>query len=41
MFEAKKDERVKAFKKVKCLLKEFGFYFGILKGALAKVRGNK
>ena len=33
MFEAKKDERVKAFKKVKGLHKEYGFNFGIIKGA--------
>ena len=41
MIEAKKNERANALKEVKCLCKEFGFTAGMLKGALAKGRGEK
>ncbi|WP_198935531.1 hypothetical protein [Salinivibrio sp. ML323] len=41
MVEAKKNEHANAFKKVKRLSKEFGFTAGMLKGALAKRRGEK
>ena len=41
MVEAKKNERANALKEVKCLCKEFGFTAGMLKGALAKGRGEK
>ena len=40
MVEAKKYERTYALKEVKRLCKEFGFNAGILKGALAKGRGE-
>ena len=40
MVEAKKNERTTALKEVKRLCKEFGFTAGILKGALAKRRGE-
>ena len=41
MVEAKKNERANALKEVKRLCKEFGFTAGMLKGALAKGRGEK
>ena len=41
MLEAKKNERAEALKTVKHLCKEFGFTAGMLKGALAKGRGQK
>jgi len=41
MVEAKKNERANALKEVKRLCKEFGFTVGILKGSLAKRRGEK
>jgi hypothetical protein len=41
MTEAKKNERANAPKEVKRLCKEFGFNAGMLKGALAKGRGEK
>ena len=41
MVEAKKNKRANAFKQVKRLCKEFGFTAGMLKGALAKGRGEK
>jgi hypothetical protein len=41
MVEAKKRERADALKKVKELCKEFGFTAGMLKGALAKGKGEK
>ena len=41
MVEAKKNERADALKTVKRLCKEFGFTAGMLKGALAKGRGEK
>ena len=41
MIEAKKNERANALKEVKCLCKEFGFTAGMLKGSLAKGRGEK
>ena len=41
MAEAKKSERTNALKEVKRLCKEFGFTAGMLKGALAKGRGEK
>ena len=39
--EAKKNERANALKEVKRLCKEFGFTAGMLKGSLAKGRGEK
>ena len=41
MYEAKKNERANALKEVKRLCKEFGFIAGMLKGALAKGRGER
>ena len=41
MVEAKMNERATALKEVKRLCKEFGFTAGMLKGALAKLRGEK
>ena len=41
MAEAKKNERTNAIKEVKRLCKEFEFTAGMLKGALAKGRGEK
>ena len=41
MTEAKKNERSEALKTVKRLCKEFGFTAGMLKGVLAKGRGEK
>ena len=41
MAAAKKRERAEALKTVKRLCKEFGFTAGMLKGALAKGRGEK
>ena len=41
MVEAKKNERADVLKEVKCLCKEFGLADGMLKGALAKGRGEK
>jgi hypothetical protein len=41
MAKAKKNERAEALKTVKRLCKEFGFTAGMLKGALAKGRGEK
>jgi hypothetical protein len=41
MVEAKMNERADALKKVKRLCKEFGFTAGMLKGSLAKGRGEK
>ena len=41
MVEAKKNERANALKEAKRLCKEFGFTAGMLKGALAKGRGEK
>lgn len=38
---AKKSERAEALKTVKKLCKEFGFTAGMLRGALAKGRGEK
>ena len=40
LVEAKKNERAEALKTVKRLCKELGFTAGMLKGALAKGRGN-
>ena len=41
MVESKKNERANAPKEVKCLCKEIGFTAGMLKGSLAKGRGEK
>ncbi len=41
MVEAKKNERANTLKEVKRLCKELGFTGGMLKGALAKGRGEK
>lgn len=41
MVEAKKKERSNALIEVKRLCKEFGFTAGMLKGSLAKGRGEK
>ncbi len=41
MVEAKKNKRAEALKTVKRLCKEFGFTAGMIKGALAKGRGEK
>ena len=41
MVEAKKNERANALKEVKRLCKEFGFTAGMLKGSLAKGRGEQ
>ena len=41
MVEAKKNERADALKTVKRLCKEFSFTAGMLKGSLAKGRGEK
>jgi len=41
MAEAKKSKRTNALKEVKRLCKEFGFTTGMLKGTLAKGRGEK
>ena len=41
MVEAKKNERANALKTVKRLCKEFGLTAGMLKGVLAKGRGEK
>ena len=41
MVEAKKNKRANTLKEVKRLSKEFGFTAGMLKGALAKGRGEK
>ena len=41
MAEAKKSKLTNALKEVKRLCKEFGFTTGMLKGALAKGRGEK
>ena len=41
MVEAKNNERANAMKEVKRLCKEFGFSAGMLKGSLAKGRGEK
>ena len=41
IIEAKKNELAFALKEVKRLCKEFGFTAGMLKGALAKGRGEK
>ena len=41
MAEAKKSERTNALKEAKRLCKEFGFTAGMLKGSLAKGRGDK
>ena len=41
MAEAKKNEPADALKEVKRLCKEFGFTAGMLKGSLAKGRGEK
>ena len=41
MVEAKRKELANALKEVKRLCKEFGFTAGMLKGALAKLRGEK
>ena len=41
MVEVKKSELANALKEVKRLCKEFGFTAGILKGSLAKGRGEK
>ena len=41
MIEAKKNERTNALKKAKRLCKEFGLTAGMLKGSLAKRRGEK
>jgi len=41
MVEAKKSERTNALKEVKRLCKEFKFTAGMLKGSLAKGRGEK
>jgi hypothetical protein len=40
MIETKKSERANALKEIKRLCKEFGFTAGMLKGALAKRRGE-
>ena len=41
MVEAKKNERANALREVKHPCKEFGFNAGMLKGSLAKGRGEK
>ena len=41
MIEAKKNERANALKKITRLCKEFGFTARVLKGSLAKGRGEK
>jgi hypothetical protein len=41
MVEVKKSECANVLKEVKRLCKEFGFTAGMLKGALAKGRGEK
>lgn len=41
MIEVKKNEGANALKEVKRHCKEFGFTAGMLKGALAKGRGEK
>ena len=41
MVEAKKNEQTNALKEVKHLCKEFGLTAGMLKGSLAKGRGEK
>ena len=41
MNKAKKIERANTLKEAKPLCKEFGFTAGMLKGALAKGRGEK
>ena len=41
MVEAIKNKRVNALKEVKRFCKEFGFTAGMLKGSLAKGRGEK
>ena len=41
MIEVKKNERAKALKEVKRLCKEYDFTAGMLKGSLAKERGEK
>jgi len=41
MVKAKKAEKVEALKTVKRLCKKFGFTAGMLKGALARGRGEK
>jgi hypothetical protein len=41
MVEAKKNERATALKEVKRLCRESGFTAGMLKGSLAKGRGEK
>lgn len=41
MVEAKKNERANVLKEVKPLFKEFGFTSAMIKGALAKGRGEK
>ncbi len=41
MFETKKSERANALKDVKRVCKEVGFTAGMLKGSLARVRGEK
>ena len=41
MIDANKNLRTNALKEVKRLSKEFGFAAGILKGSLAKGRGEK
>ena len=41
MTEANKNERASALKEVKHFCKEFGFTSGMLKGVLAKGRGEK
>lgn len=41
MIEAKKNERANTLKEVKRLCKEFGLTAGMLKGALAKGKGEK
>lgn len=41
MVDAKKNECAEKVKEVKRLCKEFGFTAGMLKGALAKGRGEK
>ena len=40
-YEVKKNERANALKEVKRLCKEFSFTAGMLKGSLAKGRGEK
>lgn len=41
MDQAKKNEHANALNEVKRICKEFGFTAGMLKGALAKGRGEK